>query len=134
MSVGRDLATQNAGRGVVRCADCETEPLSPARYCECCGREIAPHEAQAEETASGLDDWAPNPNPTLDLRYEAHQPSAPEAPSESSHDTSDRATIAKADATPAQPEATTAPIPQKVPVVNVKPIEREAVKPPEPPP
>lgn len=117
----------------MRCADCETEPLSPARYCECCGREIAPHEEQLEETASGLDDWAPNPNPTLDLRYEAHQPSAPEeTASESSPDTSDRATVAKADITPAQPEATTAPILEKVPVVDAKPIEREAVKPPEP--
>ena len=84
----------------MRCADCETEPLNLARYCECCGCEMSLHEAQAEEPslfsdadpspsseeaeepssvsgeadevdASGADDWAPNPNPTSDLRYQS---------------------------------------------------------------
>jgi periplasmic protein TonB len=133
---------QSAGRGVVRCANCETEPLGP-RYCECCGREISLNDSQAEETplfseqadaadpVSGPDDWAPNPNPTLDLRYEAHQTAAPEASSASSQDASDRATVAKADMPPAQPEATTTPIKEKETVVNAKPIGPEAVKPPE---
>lgn len=113
----------------MRCADCETEPLSPARYCECCGREIALHQEQSEETLSGADDWAPNPNPTLDLRYEAHQPSAPEATGASSQDASARAMVAKADMPPAQPEATTTPIPDRVPFVDAKLIEPEVVKP-----
>ena len=75
----------------MRCADCETEPLNLARYCECCGREMFLHETQAEEPslfgeeveetrssleaeevdASGVEDWAPNPNPTSDLRYQS---------------------------------------------------------------
>ena len=69
----------------MRCTDCETEPLNLARYCECCGREILLHETQAEEAslfggeaeevvASGADDWAPNPNPTSDLRYQTCDP------------------------------------------------------------
>src|SRR5258707_8758760 len=57
---------------VVRCTDCETEPLNLARYCESCGREMSLHETQAKEVdASGADDWAPNPNPTSDLRYQS---------------------------------------------------------------
>jgi len=55
----------------VRCVGCETDPLKPARYCECCGREIPsnqnksgePHRAAAQpaivEADAGLHDWAP---------------------------------------------------------------------------
>ena len=57
---------------VVRCANCQTESLNLARYCHCCGREMSLDETQAEEVdASGADDWAPNPNPTSDLRYQS---------------------------------------------------------------
>ena len=141
MSFGRDLAMQTAGRGVVRCANCETEPLSP-RYCECCGREISLTDSHADETPlfseqadaadplSGPDDWAPNPNPTSDLRYEAHQAPASDASSASSQDASDRIAVAKADVPPAQPEAITTPSKEKKTVVNAKPIEPE-VKPQE---
>ena len=55
----------------MRCVGCEIDPLSPARYCECCGREISPnqnksgepHRAAAPpetvEADAGLYDWAP---------------------------------------------------------------------------
>jgi TonB family protein len=47
------------------------DPLSPARYCECCGRELSPHQKEAGEAdkkgghagktsnAAEVDDWAP---------------------------------------------------------------------------
>jgi TonB family protein len=41
----------------VRCAGCELEPKKPARYCECCGKEISQHQAKAPETIDT--DWAP---------------------------------------------------------------------------
>jgi hypothetical protein len=76
----------------VRCTDCETEQLKLARYCECCGREMSLHETQAEEVdASGADDWAPNPNPTYDLRYQSWVgPSLDDDSSQSGHEPSDR--------------------------------------------
>ena len=41
----------------MRCAGCELEPKKPARYCECCGKEISQHQAKAPETIDT--DWAP---------------------------------------------------------------------------
>ena len=41
----------------MRCAGCELEPKKPARYCECCGKEISQHQAKAPETVDT--DWAP---------------------------------------------------------------------------
>jgi TonB family protein len=116
----------------VRCADCEGEPLTPARYCECCGIEIAPNHQQADEAFSGPDDWAPNPNPTSDLRYEVHQEPAANPSSAPSPDASDRATVGNADVPAAQSDATTTPIKTKETVVSVKPSEPEVVKAPEP--
>jgi protein TonB len=74
----------------VRCDECESDPLSTARYCECCGRELSLHQTQANEipvvdvraaeplhanehaekaeAGSGLYDWAPNPNAAAELR------------------------------------------------------------------
>jgi periplasmic protein TonB len=34
----------------VRCVDCQREPDSPGRHCECCGRELAPAAASAEQS------------------------------------------------------------------------------------
>lgn len=42
----------------MRCGGCELEPKKPARYCECCGKEISQHQpAKASETIDT--DWAP---------------------------------------------------------------------------
>lgn len=42
----------------MRCAGCELDPKKPARYCECCGKEISQHQpAKASETIDT--DWAP---------------------------------------------------------------------------
>ena len=42
---------------VVRCSGCELQPKKPARYCECCGKEITQHQAKAAEPVDT--DWAP---------------------------------------------------------------------------
>jgi len=59
----------------VRCTNCETDPLKVARYCECCGRELAAGQASHNavqatkaETAADVDDWAPKPHRNADLR------------------------------------------------------------------
>ena len=155
----------------MRCADCDTEPLSP-RYCECCGREIALHLALAEaeesplvseqieevEPVSGPDDWAPNPNPTSDLRYQASPaltsidetdpatapsngatPSANDRPAEktvspsttstaSSPAPSDRTTVAKSETPQALPESTTPPVKDDMAVARAKAAVSEADK------
>src|SRR5262245_43736390 len=56
---GSILANKQCARGgVVRCGGCELEPKKPARYCECCGKEISQHQpAKASETIDT--DWAP---------------------------------------------------------------------------
>jgi hypothetical protein len=36
--------------GVVRCVECQTDPLTPGHYCECCGRKLSVQE-KALETA-----------------------------------------------------------------------------------
>jgi TonB family protein len=153
----------------VRCADCETEPLSP-RYCECCGREIALHLelAEAEEAplvseqvdevdpVSGPDDWAPNPNPTSDLRYQASPalisidetvpttaPSNGAAPNDqpaektvspsttstaSSQEPSDRTTVAKSKTPQALPEATMPPVKDDMAVAKAAGTEAEKTR------
>jgi hypothetical protein len=67
--LGRVLAIPEA----VRCSDCQREPLKPAHYCECCGRDLPLYESHAEQTSGanekaegpgaidGADDWAPRP-------------------------------------------------------------------------
>jgi periplasmic protein TonB len=35
----------------VRCAECQTYPLTPGHYCECCGRKLSLEERKAQETA-----------------------------------------------------------------------------------
>ena len=35
--------------GVVRCVECETEPLTPEHFCECCGRKLSVEERTAVE-------------------------------------------------------------------------------------
>src|SRR6185295_13459521 len=71
VGLGRVLANVNRAEVFVRCVGCEMDPLSPARYCECCGREISPnrnesgepHRAAAQpetvEADTRLYDWAP---------------------------------------------------------------------------
>lgn len=41
----------------MRCSGCELQPKKPARYCECCGKEITQHQAKAAEPVDT--DWAP---------------------------------------------------------------------------
>ena len=71
----------------MRCSDCESEPLNPARYCECCGRELVlldngTHQVDghAEKTSAlsahavetdpidDANDWAPTPSALSVLR------------------------------------------------------------------
>ena len=35
----------------MRCAECQTYPLTPGHYCECCGRKLSLEERKAQETA-----------------------------------------------------------------------------------
>lgn len=43
----------------MRCAGCELEPKKPARYCECCGKEISQHQHQPKASETIDTDWAP---------------------------------------------------------------------------
>jgi len=36
----------------VRCIECQTEPLTPGHYCECCGHKLSPQERKAFNTHS----------------------------------------------------------------------------------
>lgn len=61
----------------MRCVGCEMDPQAPARYCECCGKELSPQQAHAgsaghvsaekKEPVTAHDDWAPKGN-SWDLR------------------------------------------------------------------
>src|SRR5262245_53663238 len=35
--------------GLVRCVECETDPLTPEHFCECCGRKLPVAESAAPE-------------------------------------------------------------------------------------
>src|SRR5262245_12743710 len=71
VGLGRVLANVIGRRIFVRCGGCEIDPLKPARYCECCGREISPnqngsgepHRSAAQPATVAADselyDWAP---------------------------------------------------------------------------
>jgi TonB family protein len=37
--------------GLVRCNDCQTDPLTPGHYCACCGRKLSLEERGASESA-----------------------------------------------------------------------------------
>ena len=54
--------------GSVRCAGCETELRSTARYCDRCGCEVPAPQTEETPTASRLHDWAPTPSALQDLR------------------------------------------------------------------
>lgn len=41
----------------MRCGPCELDQKKPARFCECCGKEISQHQAKASEAIDT--DWAP---------------------------------------------------------------------------
>ena len=43
-----------AGRsgGIVNCAECQTDPLTPGHYCPCCGRKLSLQEQRAAEATS----------------------------------------------------------------------------------
>jgi hypothetical protein len=47
----------------VRCGECETEPLTPGHYCECCGRKLSEQERRALE-ASPVTARADQPAPS----------------------------------------------------------------------
>jgi hypothetical protein len=57
----------------VHCVECETEALTSADYCECCGRRLSLHETEAIRTApvTEPDRWAPDPRAAADARCES---------------------------------------------------------------
>src|SRR3954451_25113472 len=40
--------------GPVRCVECETDPLTPGHFCECCGRKLSLQERAAREATPAL--------------------------------------------------------------------------------
>jgi hypothetical protein len=46
------LLHRGASGGVVNCAECQKEPLTPEHFCPCCGRKLSLQERRALETSS----------------------------------------------------------------------------------
>jgi TonB family protein len=101
------------------------DPLSPARYCECCGREIspnqnesgAPHRAAAQpetvEADAGLYDWAPKRS-AWDLRCPSCGGPSLDA---------GRCQACQKAAAPIEPVQQVAPASQVAPTPGVHPVE-----------
>ena len=101
------------------------DPLSPARYCECCGREISqsqnesgePHRAAAQpetvEADTGLYDWAPKRS-AWDLRCPSCGGPSLDA---------GRCQACQKAAAPVEPVQPVAPVSQVTPTPGVQPVE-----------
>jgi TonB family protein len=57
LRTARGPSCGSARGGIVRCDDCQTEPLTPGHYCECCGRKLSLKEREE----LGLDGALPTP-------------------------------------------------------------------------
>jgi TonB family protein len=110
----------------LRCDDCQTDPVTPAHYCECCGRKLSLPEGQHLETAAAP--VTPPPEPIAPA-----EPAASAARCESCGGPSDdgslcascqhvfRAFLTTSPETPASPPATvhTTPVVEASPATEV---------------